>query len=75
MNETRFLIKRLDNGWGWPDITDETAAEIYCSEELEVPMELVEELHCVNNAIKISLQRSRTYVRDDWYVNLQRVAS
>lgn len=75
MNETTFVIKRLDNGWDWPDITDETAAELYCAEELEVPSELIEELYCVNDAIKLSLQRSREYFRDDWYVNLQRVAS
>ena len=73
MKETTFIIKELDNGWVWQDISDEDTAQIYCSEELEVPGEWIEELECYNEAFRLSLHRSRHYVSDDWYVNLQRL--
>lgn len=73
MNETTFLIKNLDNGWVWQDVADERDAEIYCCEELDIPEEWIEELECCNEAIRVSLRKNRSYFRDDWYVNLQRV--
>jgi hypothetical protein len=73
LKETTFVIKDLDNGWVWQDVEDERDAEIYCCEELDIPQEWIDTLECYTESIKVSLRRSRTYFRDDWYVNLQRV--
>ncbi|MDX1295006.1 MAG: hypothetical protein R3302_01990 [Sulfurimonadaceae bacterium] len=75
MKETTFVIEHLDNGWVWQDINDEDTAYLYCSEELEVPDEWIEELDCYREAIRISLHRDRSYFTDDWFVNLQRLSS
>lgn len=74
MKETTFLIRRLDNGWDWPDIDNDDVATQYLCEELEVPEELIEEVECYAGAMKLSLVPDRRYMRDDWYVNLQRCA-
>ncbi len=73
MKETTFVIKTLDFGWYWQDIVNEYDAEIYCSEELEVPQEWIEEVECFENSFKLSLHRSRSYFNEDWYVNLRRI--
>lgn len=75
MSETTFVIKELDNGWYWDDIYATSDAEIYCVEELEVPDEFIEKVEVFNEAFRIQLQRSRSYFRDDWYVNLQRIGA
>ena len=74
MKETTFVIKDLDNGWVWQDIRDEDTAYLYCSEELEVPDGVIEELQCYDEAIRISVHRERRYFTDDWFVNLQRLS-
>ena len=75
MKKTTFVIKMLDFGWYWQDIANEDDAHIYCAEELEVPQERIEEIKCFDNAFRLSLHRSRSYFRDDRYVNLQRIQS
>lgn len=74
MKETTFVIQKLDNGWDWPDITDEDDAALYCCEELEVPEELIENVSVWAGMMKLSLFPDRSYYREDWYVNLQRSA-
>ncbi|WP_345985101.1 hypothetical protein WCX49_10815 [Sulfurimonas sp. HSL-1656] len=74
MKETTFVIHHLENGWGWPDIDcDEVAVEYLC-EELEIPEELINEVHCGEGTMQLSLIPDRGYMRDDWYVNLMRCA-
>lgn len=73
MKETTFVIRTLDSGWYWQDIVSVHDARIYCAEELEVPQEWIDEIECLGNALRLSLHRSRSYMRDDWYVNLQRI--
>ena len=75
MKETTFVIKDLDNGWVWQDIRDEDTAYLYCNEELEVPDNLIEELECYNEMIRISLYRDKRYFAEDWFVNLQRLSA
>jgi len=75
MSETSFLINNLDYGWLWQDIADDDVAFMYCQDELEVPTELIESLEYTHDSIRLSLYRERSYFRDDWYVNLQRIAS
>lgn len=74
MKETTFLIRNLDNGWDWLDIRDEADAAQYLCEELEVPEELIEDVECCGEALRLSLIRDRRYFREDWFVNLQRCA-
>ncbi len=74
MKETIFLIRRLDNGWDWLDIHSDDIAVQYLCEELEVPEEVIEDVECFEGAMKLSLVRDVAYKREDWYVNLQRVA-
>ncbi|MEA3374298.1 MAG: hypothetical protein U9Q62_11500 [Campylobacterota bacterium] len=74
MSETTFIVKSLENGWMWQDMRSDDDLLVYCSEELEVPDELIDELECYEHAFKVALHRDRSYFNDDWYVNLQRVA-
>lgn len=74
MKETTFVIRKLDNGWDWPDIYSEDVAVIYCCEELEVPEELIEEVSYTEESLHLSLVPDRSYYREDWFVNLQRTA-
>ncbi len=75
MTDTSFIINRLDSGWVWQDIVDDDVATMYCQDELEIPEELINSLEYRNKSIVLSLYRERSYFRDDWYVNLQRIAS
>ena len=74
MKDNVFVIRSLDNGWGWPDIESESDIELYCREELEVPEELIDHVACFDNAFELTLKRERSYRSDDWYVNLLRSA-
>ena len=75
MSETLFIINNLDYGWVWQDIVDEDVACMYCQDELEVPQELIESLEFRHSSIRLVLYRERSHFGDDWYVNLQRIAS
>ncbi len=72
---TRFRIKELDNGWGWPDIETTSDGECFCKEELEIPQEYLKEIRLYENEILVTLCRDKSYVRDDWYVNLSRISA
>lgn len=75
MSETIFMVKSLENGWVWQDLRNQDDLFIYCCEELEVPDELIDEVECYGDAFKVSLHRDRSYFNDDWFVQLQRIAS
>lgn len=61
--------------WISAGIGNKDDAHIYCAEELDVPQERIEEVDCFDNAFKLPLRRCRSYFRDDWYVNMQRIDS
>jgi len=74
MKDNIFLIRSLENGWGWPDIFSADDAELYCLEELEVPEEHIDDVKCFDEAFQLTLKRQKIYHDDDWYVNLIRCA-
>lgn len=71
---TRFKIKELDNGWQWPDIETIDDGECFCSEELEIPHEFIKTIDLFDEELHVTLCRDRSYIRDDWYVNLSRIS-
>ncbi len=71
---TMFKIRELDNGWQWPDIETEDDVELFCSEELEIPHEFLERVELREQEIHVTLSRDRSFIRDDWYVNLSRIS-
>lgn len=75
MKEHQFVITEGLNGWNIEDLYTQESAEMFCEEELEIPSQYIETLQFQNNLIKLSLLKDRSYRNDDWYVNLQRVAS
>jgi len=72
---TMFKIKELDNGWQWPDIETVNDGECFCEEELEIPQEYLKTVTLYKEEMHVTLCRDRTYVRDDWYVNLSRISA
>jgi hypothetical protein len=72
---THFTIKELDNGWGWPDIETTLDGECFCEEELEIPQQYLKEIQLYEDEMQVTLCRDKSYVRDDWYVNLSRISA
>lgn len=72
---TMFKIKELDNGWQWPDIETLNDCECFCAEELEIPKEYLKEISLYEEEMHVRLCKDRSYVRDDWYVNLSRISA
>jgi len=72
---TMFKIKELDNGWQWPDIETDNDGECFCAEELEIPKEYLKTIKVYDEEMHVTLCRDRSYVRDDWYVNLSRISA
>jgi len=81
---TKFKIKNLDNGWEWPDLENiddgeyfskETAHRLFCEEELEIPDQFLKTIELYDEEMHVTLCRDRSYVRDDWYVNLSRISA
>ncbi len=70
-----FRIKELDNGWQWPDIETLNDCECFCAEELEIPQEYLETIDLFEEEMHITLCKDRSYIRDDWYVNLSRISA
>lgn len=55
------------------DFLDADCAQSICENHLEIPCEYISKISCKDNSFTIYLANSRTYYRDDWYVNLQRL--
>ena len=72
---TRFTIKELDNGWGWPDIETTSDGVCFCEEELEIPRQFLKEIQLYEDEMQVTLSRDKSYVHDDWYVNLSRISA
>jgi len=72
---TMFKIRELDNGWQWPDIETRDDVECFCAEELEIPHEFLQAVDLYEEEMHVTLCRDRSYIRDDWYVNLSRISA
>ncbi|MBE0499172.1 MAG: hypothetical protein IBX43_08040 [Campylobacterales bacterium] len=80
---TKFTITELNNGWEWLDIegikdgkyfSEEMALRLFCEEELEIPQQFLKEITLYEEQMQIQLCRDRSYIREDWYVNLSRIS-
>ena len=81
---TKFRIKELFNGWQWNDIEDiydaeysskEKTLRLFCEEELEIPNQFLKTIELYEKEMHLTLCRDRSYIRDDWYVNLSRISA
>ncbi len=72
---TKFRIKELDNGWEWPDIESLDDGECFCAEELEIPQQYLKQIVLFKDEMHVTLCKDRSYIRDDWYVNLSRISA
>lgn len=72
---TKFTITELNNGWEWPDIENTRDCECFCEEELEIPQQFLKDIKLYDEEMQIHLCRDKSYVREDWYVNLSRISA
>lgn len=75
MSESIFVIKTLQDGWDWDNVHDVEDVQEYCEEELEIPHESICRVSFQEEALEIRLNRDRSVLREDWYVNLQRISA
>ncbi|MDQ7043105.1 MAG: hypothetical protein Q9M40_01190 [Sulfurimonas sp.] len=73
MHEREFMIDANNPELEIYDNVDDMFAQTVCEDILEIPQEHIKKIECYNEAFKIYLTKTRTYFRDDWYVNLQRL--
>ena len=74
--ENIFLINRFEDGWEMHDLEDIDTQEIYCVESLEIPDEKIYGTEIVANGLEIILtDLSKEELREDWYVNLNRMCA
>jgi len=73
MYEREFLVDANNQELECFCNLDKTYAQSICENELEIPQECIKKIECYDDAFKIYLTKSRSYYRDDWYVNLQRL--
>lgn len=55
------------------DFLDYDCAQSICENHLEIPEEYISKISCNNSTFTVHLANSRSYYREDWYVNLQRL--
>jgi hypothetical protein len=48
--------------------------EDYIIEDLDVPSEYIESLNLREHYVDINLNNTKSYLNDDWYVNINRIA-
>ena len=73
MSEREFLISANNPELELFDALNDSFAQSVCENELEIPQECIKKVECYEDAFKVYLTHSRSYYRDDWYVNLQRM--
>lgn len=73
MLEREFTVNINNEEIEFFDELDELCAISICEHNLEIPAEHIKKIKCYNDVFKISLTNSRSYYRDDWYVNLTRL--
>jgi hypothetical protein len=52
---------------------DADCAHSICENHLEIPEEYINKISCSEDKFTVYLANSRSYYREDWYVNLQRL--
>ncbi len=55
------------------DFLDTDCAHSICENHLEIPGEYINKISCNDDSFTVYLANSRSYYREDWYVNLQRL--
>ncbi|QFR50227.1 hypothetical protein FJR48_11000 [Sulfurimonas lithotrophica] len=73
MLERIFTIDAYNEELEIFDNLDDECAQSICENNLEIPKEYINKISCKNDSFTIYLANSRSYYRDDWYVNLQRL--
>jgi hypothetical protein len=73
MHEREFLIDANNPDLEFFCELDDSCAKSICENELEIPEDYIKKIECYDDAFKIYLTPSRSYFRDDWYVNLTRL--
>lgn len=73
MYEREFIIDANNQELEYFCRLDDTYAHSVCENELEIPQECIKKIECYDDAFKVYLTKSRSYYREDWYVNLQRL--
>lgn len=72
--EEYFLINRFEDGYSHSEFIYEEAVLEYCIEALLIPEEKIANLLYATEGIEIILHDLELDdVKDDWYVNLQRL--
>lgn len=52
---------------------DESCVQSICENTLDIPRDYIRKIECYEDRFRLSLIQSRSYYREDWYVNLQRL--
>lgn len=73
MLERTFTIDASNDELEIFEYLDDNCAKSICENHLEIPEEFINKISCEDNCFTIYLANSRSYYRDDWYVNLQRL--
>ena len=55
------------------ELLDDDYAHSICENDLEIPQEYINKIRCKNDSFTVYLANTRSYYREDWYVNLQRL--
>ncbi|MCW8838880.1 MAG: hypothetical protein OQK11_09290 [Thiovulaceae bacterium] len=73
MLERTFTIDAYNEELEIFDYLDVNCAQSICENNLEIPQEYISKISCNDDTFTIYLADSRSYYREDWYVNLQRL--
>lgn len=73
MLEREFLIDPYHEEFELFHSLDNESAQSICENNLEIPSSYIKSIECYDDAFKVELKKSRSYYREDWYVNLQRL--
>jgi len=73
MLEREFVIDAYNEELEFFHHLDDECAQSICENTLEIPSGYIKSIECYDDAFKVSLTKSRSYYREDWYVNLQRL--
>ncbi|WP_373071363.1 hypothetical protein [Sulfurimonas sp.] len=73
MLERVFTIDAQNEELEVYEYLDHDCAHSICENHLEIPEEYISKIRCKDDCFTVYLSNSRTYYRDDWYVNLQRL--
>jgi hypothetical protein len=73
MLEREFEVDIYNEEFEYCNNLDYEYAQSVCENNLEIPSEHIKDIECFDDSFKVYLTKSRSYYREDWYVNLQRL--